>query len=92
LAEQVEQAFPSPFLVTIVEIPKSMVRVEMVDQIVALVTPLEQMLWQIQGKVVEEDAQLPFSHHTLVAQSKWVEMAVLAWSSLNIPRKRFPKK
>jgi hypothetical protein len=67
LAEQVEQAFPSPFLVTIVEIPKSMVRVEMVDQIAALVTPLEQMLWQIQVKVVQEDAQLPTSHHTLVA-------------------------
>jgi hypothetical protein len=74
LAEQVEQAFPSRFLATMEEMPKYMVRVEMVDQIAALVTPLEQMVWQIQVKVVEEDAQRPTSHHTIMALSLWVEM------------------
>jgi hypothetical protein len=70
LAEQVEQVFLSQFLATM----ESMVRVEMVDQIAALVLPLEQIVWQIQVKVVEEDAQLPISHPTLVALLKWVEM------------------
>jgi hypothetical protein len=39
----------------------------MVEKTHPLVTPLEQMGWQIQVKVVQEDAQLPTSHHTLVA-------------------------
>jgi hypothetical protein len=49
------------------EIPWSMVRVEMAEQIVALVTPLEQAVRRIQVKVVKEDAQLPFNHPTLGA-------------------------
>jgi hypothetical protein len=51
----------------------------MVEQTHSLVSPLEQMVWQIQVRVVEEVQQLPFSHQTLVASSVWVEMAVQGW-------------
>jgi hypothetical protein len=63
--EQVDQAFLSRFLVTIAEIPNHTVQVEMAEQTHSLVSLLEQMVWQIQVRVVKEDEQLPFSHHTL---------------------------
>lgn len=39
----------------------------MVEEIQALVLQLEQTVWQIQVKVVEEDPPHPSNHHSLVA-------------------------
>ena len=49
------------------EMLNSMARVEMAEQIAAVVMPLERAVRQIRVKVVEEGAQLPSSHHTPAA-------------------------
>ena len=86
-AEQAEQAFHSRFLATMGEIPKNMVRVEMVDEIHPLVLQLEQAVRQIQETAAPADLPHLSSHHTPAASGKWVEMAVRVWSLFNIPHK-----
>jgi hypothetical protein len=83
--EQVDQAFHSRFLNTMVEMPKPMVRVEMADQTHSLVTPLEQVVRQIQVRAVQEEEQRRISHPALADSSLWAEKVVQVWSSFNIP-------
>jgi len=71
--EQAELAFPTQFLVIIVEMPRSMVRVVMAEQTGPLDTSLEQAVQQIQVKVVEEELPHPLSHQTPVVSLLWVE-------------------
>jgi hypothetical protein len=79
LLEQVgqgAQAFHLRFLNTMVEMPKSMVQVEMAGQTHSLVSPLEQAVRQIQEKVVAVEVPRPFGHQPLAASLLWAEQEV----------------